>query len=585
MSIDKPSDRIHNLAEISILKLHARLILERLSMPSDLLQLNNHPNLVLYNARIYTVDSTLPWAEAIAIQDPSICAVGSNSAVRALADGQTRQIDMQGRLVLPGLCDAHIHLYEWAMNLARPQLAAARSRAEMLAMIQKYANKRSPSDWVYCQGWNESWWGEYEFFTAQELDTVTQPGQPAIAFRSDMHIAVANSAALALAGITRATVDPAGGLIDRDASGQPTGVLRELATKLVTAHILPVTEAELQAAIQNATRHLHSLGITAIHDQRIKDGSEGAPMLAIYTRLDQGHALELRVNCNIAAHQLPALHALGLRGGFGNEYLHLGHVKVFSDGSLGSRTAWMLEPFLPQFAGEPDNFGVNVTPPEQMAAEFRLAQELGFPISVHAIGDRANRVVLDLFEELAPHFSPLAIPNRIEHVQTIDPSDLPRLAQLNITASVQPIHLTDDRDLTDHYWGKRARNTYAFRSLHEAGARLAFGSDAPVADPNPFLGIHAALTRHQPYDGRPAWQPQERLSLDRIIHAYTLGAAEAAGWQSTIGSLSPGKRADLIVLDRDLFALAQDPIRMDDIAATKIMSTMFDGRFVYDATS
>jgi predicted amidohydrolase YtcJ len=302
-------------------------------MPLDLLQVNNYPSLILYNARIYTMDPTLPWAEAIAIQGPSICAIGSNDAVRALATAQTRQVDVQGRLVLPGLCDAHIHLHEWALNLARPHLAAARSRAEMLAMIQEYAARRAAGEWVLCQGWNESWWGDYEFFTAQELDAVTRPGQPAIAFRSDMHIAVANSAALAQVGITGDTANPPGGLIDRDPSGHPTGVLRELATNLVTAHIPAPTQNELKEAVQNATRHLHSLGITAIHDQRIKDGSEGAPMLAIYTLLAQAHELKLRVNCNIAAHQLPALNALGLRSGFGNDYLRLGHVKLFSDGS------------------------------------------------------------------------------------------------------------------------------------------------------------------------------------------------------------------------------------------------------------
>jgi predicted amidohydrolase YtcJ len=190
-------------------------------------------------------------------------------------------------------------------------------------------------------------------------------------------------------------------------------------------------------------------------------------------------------------------------------------------------------------------------------------------------------VVLDIFEEVSAQVTPPPIPNRIEHVQTIDPQDIPRLAQLNITASVQPIHLTDDRELTDLYWGARAAQTYAFRSLHESGARLAFGSDAPVADPNPFLGIHAALTRHRPQDGREAWQPQECLPLAPIIHAYTVGAASAAGWGETIGSLSPGKRADLIVLDRDIFALAADPTTTDEIAATQVAMTIFDGEVVH----
>jgi predicted amidohydrolase YtcJ len=558
-------------------------------MPVDLLRLDDHPTLILHNARIYTVEPALPWADAIAIRGPIVTAIGSNAAILALAADDTRKIDMDGHLILPGLCDSHIHLHEWAINLTRPHLASTRSKPEMLAQIAKYAAQRPATSWIVCQGWNESWWGEQEFPTASDLDTVTQPEQPAIAYRSDMHIAVANHAALARAGITSDTPNPPGGLLDRDASGQPTGVLRELAINLVTAKIAPPTREELLAVIRAALPELHRLGITAIHDQRIKDADEGPAMLAVYTRLDQTQALRLRVNCNIAAHQLPILAALGLRSGFGNDYIRLGHVKIFADGSLGSRTAWMLEPFEspspPGATPEAANYGVNVTPPEQMAAEFYRAQELGFSISVHAIGDRANRVVLDLFEELAPQLPPLPTPHRIEHVQTIAPVDMPRLAQLNISASVQPLHLTDDRDLTNRYWGGRARNTYAFRSLLNAGTRLAFGSDAPVADANPFLGIHAALVRRRPHDAQPSWQPQEALPLDEIIRAYTLGAAQAAGWDAIIGSLSPGKCADLVVLDRDLFALAQDPSTVDEIAGTQVMSTCFDGEFVYQHPS
>jgi predicted amidohydrolase YtcJ len=241
----------------------------------------------------------------------------------------------------------------------------------------------------------------------------------------------------------------------------------------------------------------------------------------------------------------------------------------------------MLDPFEPQDNDEQANFGVNLTPPEQMAAEFYHAQKLGFPISVHAIGDRANRVVLDIFEEIAPQLPPPPIPHRIEHVQSIQPQDLHRLAKLNITASVQPIHLTDDRDLTDRFWGARAINTYAFKSLHEDEIRLAFGSDAPVADPNPFLGIHAALVRRQPGDPRPSWQPQECLEIEPILRAYTLGAAEAAGWQTTIGSLSPGKCADIIILDRNIFDLAAKPSSIDEIAQTEVLTTIFDGQIVH----
>ncbi len=529
-------------------------------MPADLLKSQTHPDLILYNARIFTVDDALPWASAIALRGAHIVAVGSDERVCALAAPHTRQLDLESRLVLPGLCDAHIHMHEWAINLVRPQLAAARSQAEMLAMIKDYAATLSPSAWVVCQGWNESWWGGHEFFTAHDLDGATLPGQPCIAYRSDMHVAVANHAALARAGITRATPNPPGGLIDRDPTGAPTGVLRELAMELVKTHITPPTHPEML----ELTRQ-------------------------VYGELREQGELQLRVNCNIAAHQLDALAELGLRSGFGDDYVRLGHVKVFADGSLGSRTAWMLAPF--DTGGEAGaaesapNYGVNVTPPEQMAQEFHRAQSLGFPISVHAIGDRANRVVLDILEETAAHVPPPVIPNRIEHVQTIDPADLPRLGTLNITASVQPIHLTDDRDLTDSYWGERGANTYAFRSLHESGARLAFGSDAPVADPNPFLGIHAALARRRPGDSRPAWYPQECLPLETILAAYTINAANAAGWAQTIGSLTPGKRADLIVLDRDIFKLATDPATVDAIAATEIELTIFDGAIVYARTT
>ena len=316
-------------------------------MHVDLLQLSHYPDLILYNARIYTVDADLPWAEAIAIRDRTIVAVGTTRLVRALAGKQTKQIDIGGRVVLPGLCDAHIHLYQWAINLTRPPLATARNLDEMLGMIKQYAATVEPSSWVVCQGWNESWWGQHDFYSARELDQVTQPGQPCIAYRSDMHIAVANHAALDLAGITHDTPNPPGGLIDRDEAGAPSGVLRELAIGLVSAHIAPPSHAEMVEMTGRAARALHRLGITAVHDQRVKDANEGSLMLAVYRHLRADHALKLRVNCNIAAHHLDHLAALGLRSGFGDDYVRLGHVKVFADGSLGSRTAWMLAPFAP----------------------------------------------------------------------------------------------------------------------------------------------------------------------------------------------------------------------------------------------
>jgi len=487
----------------------------------------------------------------------------------------------------PGLCDAHIHMYDWSLGLRRVPLEQCTSRAEMLDCIAQASTQQPDEGWVVGQGWNESRWGETTFPTAQEIDRVTKPNQPAIFWRSDMHCAVVNSAALQRAGITAATEHPNGGVIDHDGAGQPTGILKEFsAMDLVAAHMPRWEGAALDEVLQEGFAKLHSLGITAVHDQRVKERDEGPRMLASYQRLRRADALQVRVNCNIAAHDLPHLQGLGLQSGLGDDYLRLGHVKVFADGSLGSRTAWMLEPFVKLNSDEPDNYGVSVTTPEEMVQDFRQALELGFPVSVHAIGDRANRVCLDIFEELQASGLHHTIPNRIEHVQTIDPADLPRLAQLNLTASVQLLHATDDMDTVDLLWGERGAQTYAFRNLQESGARLALGSDAPVADPNPFLSFYAGLYRRpvgQKVEQKTAsgWYPEQVLSLAEIIYGYTMGAAIAAGWEKTIGSISVGKRADLVVLDRNLFELDKETSDHNTIAETQVALTIFDGNIVY----
>jgi hypothetical protein len=544
-------------------------------------QLSHHPDLILHNGRIYTVDQARPWAQALAIRKHRIVAIGG-AELLALAGAHTRIMDLAGKLVLPGLCDAHIHMFGWSLGVLTVQLADCTSKAAMLQRIAERAAITPPGGWVTGGGWNESRWGETAFPTADDLDPITGPDRPALFSRSDGHGAVVNRAALRLAGISAATPNPAGGVIDKDAHGQPTGVLRELAIDLVARHIPPADQATIDNTLIKGMSTLHRLGITAIHDQRVKDGDDGPQALAAYQRLRRAHRLQLRVNCNIAAHNLPELAALGLQSGFGDDYLRLGHVKVFSDGSLGSRTAWMLAPFVKVQPAEEENFGLVLTPSEQMAREFRQATELGFPISVHAIGDQANRVVLDIFEELADSGLRPAIPHRIEHAQTLDPVDLSRFAQLQVTASVQPIHVTDDMETADLLLGPRGARMYNFRSLLESGALLAFGSDAPVADANPFLGIHAALYRQRPeWMVQGPWYGNECISLEATLHAYTLGAAQSAGWAQTIGSLTPGKRADLIVLDRDLFALVARGVMGAELAGAQVQMTIFDGEIVF----
>jgi len=551
-------------------------------MPS----LSNVPDLILINARVYTVNEAQPLAQAVAIRKHRFVAVGSDAEILRLAGTDTTVLDLNGKLILPGICDAHIHFYEWSLSLQEVQLAGTRSKAEMMDRIAERAAQPvegEPAEaWIIGRGWNESRWGETDFPTAADIDATIGFDRPALFWRADMHGAVASTAALRLAGISAETPNPDGGVIDRDEAGNPTGVLRELAIALVADCIPRPSETELEDALINGIRTLHSLGITAIHDQRMKDQDDGPRMLAAYRRLRERSMLKLRVNCNIAAHDLPHLAGLGLRSGFGDDYLRLGHVKLFTDGSLGTRTAWMLEPFERLEPDEVENIGVNVTPPTQMAREFRQATELGFPISVHAIGDRANRTVLDIFEELADAGLEPPLPHRIEHVQIIDPIDLPRLAELGITASVQPIHATDDIDTANRFMGARAAHMYNFRSLLDLGTLSVYGSDAPVADVNPYVGMQAAITRQRPERmDQPAWYPDECISIEQAIHGYTKAGPEAAGWQSVIGSIEPGKRADLIVLDRDLLAVAANGISADEIASTQVEMTIFDGEIVY----
>jgi len=540
------------------------------------------PDLILHSGKVYTVDANLPWAEAVAIYGRIIGQVGSDREILDLAGPETQLIDLQRRLVLPGLCDAHIHFYDWSMSMRQVPLAGCTSKGDMLSRIGRWLkHKGSGDEWLISRGWNEVLWDDPALPTKHDLDAVTGE-RPALVWRSDMHCALANSAALILAGIIATIPEPQGGVIGRDKDGLPNGLLYELAINQVLVVAPDPEPKELEAAFSEAMEVLHRLGITAIHDQRMKDQREGPLVLGAFQRLNRAGRLKLRVNCNIAAHDLPHIVALGLRSGFGDQYLQLGQVKLFTDGSMGSRTAWMLEPYDdPRFTGS-DKYGLNVTPPEQMAAEIRQAVTAGFPVSIHAIGDQANRVVLDILEEVTRSGETLPVPHRIEHVQIIDPADLPRLAEGKITASVQPIHAIDDIETAEEVLGPRARRAYNFRSLADSGALLALGSDAPVADPNPFIGFHAAICRQRPESmAKGAWYGDERLTMEETIAGYTLNAAKAAGREKSIGSITTGKRADLVVLDRDLFELVNQGITGDEIAGTKVVMTLFDGQIVY----
>ncbi len=536
------------------------------------------PNLILYNGKLYTQDSNSPQATAVAIHDGHFLAVGNDAEVRALAGPHTRLIDLGGHLALPGLTDAHFHFYEWALGLRRLPLADTTSLADLRQRLAQRASETPSGGWILGQGWNETRWPDPRIPTRADLDDVV-PAHPVILWRNDMHLAVVNSNALREAGISGDTPNPPEGVIDRDESGQPTGVLRELAINLIREVIPPPTEEETIEAMREGFLLLHRLGLTGVHEHRVMGGANGPPAFHAYQRLQAAGEVALRLWMDIPGERLDEAIALGLHTGFGDDRLRVGHVKFFADGGQGARTAWMLEPY-----GDTGECGMPLTPMAEIAEAVRKADQAGLALAVHSIGDRANRELLTVFEQHAtrPVLSSSKgntqhVSHRIEHVQMIRPDDVPRLARLGIVASVQPIHVTDDIPMVEQSVGSRGRFAYAFRDMLDAGVTLALGSDAPVADPNPLWGIHAAVTR-QRRDGTPSggWYPAQRLTVAEAVWGFTVGPALASGRDAELGSITPGKLADLIVLDRDIFAI--EPM---EIAQAQVAMTVFDGRVVY----
>ncbi|MCB8965484.1 MAG: amidohydrolase [Ardenticatenaceae bacterium] len=530
-------------------------------------------DLILYNAHIYTVDERQPWAEAVAVQNGRFLAVGSNQDILSLAGPKTERIDGNGRFVMPGLIDAHVHFLQYAIRQQQVSLFGVSDFGEVLRRVETAVAHTPPGGWILGWGWDELHWDAAP--TAAHLDAIA-PQHPVALARMDLHTWWVNSAALRLANITATTPDPPQSKIERDGNGRPSGILREWqAIELVEKWIPQPDEQTLAQWLHAAIGDAHRYGLTGIHDQRVE--REGAQSFRLWQGLRRQGNLRLRVHMNISSDFINEAATLGLQPAFGDDRLWIGHVKAFADGTMGSRTAYMLAPF----EGEPENTGVIVTPSDELWQLAVTAGTAGFPLSVHAIGDRAVREVLDVLSEreTADSTHPLPLPHRIEHVQLIHPDDLPRLARHNIVASVQPVHLLTDWPTADRVWGQRARYAYAFRSLLDQGTSLAFGSDAPVAPLNPWLGIYAALTR-QDEQGQPVagWYAAERLALPEIIHAYTMGPAYMAGKQAVQGSITPGKWADLIMLPHDLFTLAPT-----DIPAVAPVLTLFAGEVVYTA--
>jgi predicted amidohydrolase YtcJ len=517
---------------------------------------------ILYNANIYTQDRSKPKASSLIIHNGRIQAVGTDQEMMAENRPGWQTENMQGRTIWPGLVDAHAHLAHYSLSLHHVACETS-TRAECLQNVADRAKKTPQGAWILGWGFNQNVWAE-GYGNAALLDSVA-PNHPVMLIAKSGHAAWVNTLALHKSGVTVSTPDPLGGVIQRDPSGTPTGMLFEEASDLVKNVVPATTVAEYVEALLIAQSNLWQFGLTGVHDFDTPEVFQALQML------NQSGKLRLRVNKGIPGDQLEHAAAAGLRSGFGSDYLRIGSLKLFADGALGPQTAAMLEPF-----EESDkNKGILLMTSDQLFEIGQKAAQHGISLATHAIGDLANREILDGYEKLRryerQHHLP-ALRHRIEHVQLLHADDLNRLAKLDIIASMQPIHCTSDMLISDRFWGKRAAGAYAFKTLLDLGTHLAFGSDAPVEIPNPFIGLHAAVTRCRA-DGTPGtqgWHPEQKITLQQALDAYTLAPAYAAGIENRLGRLAPGFFADLIVLEKDPFELP--PQSLHTIQPTATMS-------------
>ncbi len=528
-------------------------------------------DLALINGRVWTGDPAAPWAGAVAVRGTRIVAVGSTAEVRGLAGPGTNSVDLEGRLVLPGFTDAHTHFLDGGLSLRRVDLRGARGREDFAARIADGARDLGVGRWVLGGGWDERRSDTGEPPRKEWIDEATREN-PVCVNRIDLHAVLANSTALRIAGITRRTPDPDGGEIVKDPeTGEPTGLLREAAADMVLAKIPEPSFDEKLEAAGAALRHAARFGVTAVHEMA------DASSFEVFAELDRRDEMTARIHVYIPISEVGVLARLKLRPPFGSAALKLAGLKGFTDGSLGSGTACFFEPY----SDDPASSGIfhgQMFPEGIMEGRVMEADRAGLPLAIHAIGDRANRVLLDMYERVMAANGPKDRRWRIEHAQHLRPEDIARFGRLGLVASVQPAHLIDDGCWAERKIGpERVRTTYAFRSLLDTGARLVFGSDWSVAPLDPMIGIHAAVTRRT-LDGKNpgGWVPEEKISVEDAVKSYTVNGAWVAFAEAERGSIEAGKRADLAILDRDIFAIPPE-----EIAEAKVLMTVFDGRIVY----
>ncbi|MBV8896077.1 MAG: amidohydrolase [Acidobacteriaceae bacterium] len=526
--------------------------------------------LLLVNGKFWTVNPQQQEVEAVAIRGNRIAAVGTNADIMRLKSPETAVLDLEGKRVLPGFDDSHVHFFDGGSALAGPQLRYAKSQEEFRNTIGEYAKHRPSGTWITQGEWDEENWSPAALPTRQLIDPVTKDW-PVFVDRLDGHEALANSLAMKLADVDKNTKDVPGGVIVRDADGNPTGVFKDAARGLIERVIPEATQEQIIDAIRAAQIYANAQGVTSVQDM-----SAAPEIFRAYQKMMHEGQLRVRISGHQPLQQWRRVANVGITADFGNEYLHIGGLKGFADGSLGSTTALMFAPYL----DAPNTSGIasaELANPEQMWHNMENADAAGLQIATHAIGDKANDTILGFYERLEQEHGPRDRRLRIEHAQHLKAADLPRFGRDHVIASMQPYHCIDDGRWAEKRIGaERAKTTYAFRSLLDSGATLAFGSDWPVAPMSPIMGIYGAVTRRT-LDGKhpDGWVPEQKLTVAEAVRAYTMGAAYASFEEKIKGSTEAGKLADFVVLSDDIFAV--DPAKIADV---KVLMTVFDGRFV-----
>jgi predicted amidohydrolase YtcJ len=535
-------------------------------------------DLVLINGRIYTVDNARPVVSALAVRDGRVLFIGSDAEAKTLVRPSTRVVDLNGAAVYPGFTDAHAHLLGLGTTLRRVNLAGATSYDEVISRVQAWAKNVKPGDWILGRGWDQNRWAVKEFPTQDALSRAF-PNNPVVLTRIDGHALLANARAMELARVTASTADPAGGRVIRDAAGAPAGVFVDNAQSLITRAIPAATRAETRAAILAAITEANRWGLTGVHDP-----GENAETIAIFEELAKAGNYSLRNyvmisdpgDPNSAVAQRNPYIQRGPQSALYDAHLWIRAIKLYADGALGSRGAALLAPY----TDEPTNSGLLVSPPEHIEAWAEAALQRGFQVNVHAIGDRGNRIVLDAFETALRRYPKADHRFRIEHAQVLSAQDIPRFARLGVIPSMQATHQTSDMRWAESRVGpERIRGAYAWRSLLNTGVVIPNGTDFPVEEVNPLLTFHAAVTRQDPTNW-PAggWYPEQKMTREEALQSMTIWPAYAGFQEKILGSLTPGKYADFVVLDRDIMRVPDT-----EILAARVISTWIGGRAVYQA--